>query len=90
LGYRVGDHATPEFPDAPEAGHEYSSLDAAMGFLRIKLAQGPQASAELLAEAEETEGLSVTTTQRAKKKLGVVSKRVGDAWTWALPAERLN
>ena len=59
-------------------------------FLRDMLADGPEAVADIRAQANEA-GLSWRTVERAKATLGVraaregeAGKRGGGAWVWAL------
>ena len=70
-------------------GHqEPSSLDAATGFLREVLTDGPLPSSEVKALAAD-EDITERTLKRAKKKLGIESKKKGfgpgSAVLWSLP-----
>jgi hypothetical protein len=62
-----------------------SCLAAAIQFLRRTLVGSPRAQTEI-EEMAKAEGISMSTLMRAKKDLGVRSKKVGNAWTWALPS----
>ena len=70
-------------------GHqEPSSLDAATGFLREVLTDGPLPSSEVKALAAD-EDITERTLKRAKKELGIESKKkgfgTGSAVLWSLP-----
>ena len=60
--------------------------DEAKGFLLGQLAQGPKKQTEIEEEAEQS-GLSKRTLARAKKDLGIKSKKLGkdEGWEWSLP-----
>jgi hypothetical protein len=60
----------------------------AKDWLRQRLAAGPVAASELVADAEE-QGISEVTLRRAKKSLRVSASKAGyqGKWTWELPAE---
>jgi serine/threonine-protein kinase len=62
----------------------------AMEFLREQLAFGPLPS-KAIKHAASSEGISPATLNRAKKRAGVVSRKLGNpgraqSWTWALRA----
>jgi len=63
-----------------------SALDAAGQFLRDRLAAGARLASELVAEAEAI-AISEKSLQRAKAKLGIVSRRSGKNWAWELPQD---
>lgn len=69
---------------APEVGKRTSALDEAVQFLREYLQNGPAASA--MAEKEATaRGIASKTLERAKRSLGVLSKKKGKKWFLSLP-----
>lgn len=59
------------------------ALDAAGAYLREALGAGPRLAAELIAEAAGRH-LSETSLRRAKAKLGIVARRAGKGWQWAV------
>ena len=62
-----------------------SKLSEAEALLRAELEDGPRPVSELRAAAWEL-GISITTLDRAKKKLGVRSVKLDlDRWVWELP-----
>lgn len=83
---------TPEATLAPVADtDEKSALDEAIEYLNETLSCGSVPSDELLKEAKRS-GISDRTLHRAKKTLGVVSRRIGGKdgkWQWELPEEML-
>jgi AAA domain len=61
-----------------------SKLSEAEALLRAELENGPRPVSELRAAALEL-GISITTLERAKKRLGVCSVKLDlDRWAWAL------
>jgi putative DNA primase/helicase len=61
-----------------------SPREEAMGWLTDLLTAGPIAATKVWAKAK-MERIAERTLKRAKKELGIVSERVGDAWAWRLP-----
>ena len=62
-----------------------SALDDAVGFLRDILSDGELPQKEIESGAQ-SEGFSFSTIKRAKKKLGVKSRKDGKGgWVWSLP-----
>jgi hypothetical protein len=61
-------------------------LDMAISFLQNALATGAKPAAGIQAKARE-HGISLTTLERAKYTLGVVSEKAGltDGWVWRMP-----
>jgi hypothetical protein len=57
-------------------------------FLKKRLADGP-AAARPVEEEADAELISERTLKRAKRKLGVVSEKIGEKWIWRLPVEDL-
>src|SRR5206468_2809215 len=74
----------PNPPRGPNGG----ALAEAQAFLREALADGPRAASDVEALARER-GLAIGTVRRAKKPLGVVTRKAGPAdggrWRWELP-----
>jgi putative DNA primase/helicase len=64
-------------------GEHHSELEEAADFLRDILADGPIPAVEIPRRVAET-GISMSTVNRAKQRAGVVSRREGTAWVWAL------
>jgi hypothetical protein len=76
---------------APADHEERSTLSEAQDFLREVLAAGPVPAAEVQAEAKDA-GISTRTLDRARRAIGVESKREGEpgkrgggTWRWSLP-----
>ena len=62
-----------------------SAREDAIEFLRDNLSNGPVAQKEMM-ERGEKDGHAKRTLDRAKKDLGVFSKKHGSVWFWCLPA----
>jgi hypothetical protein len=62
-----------------------SAREEAVEFLIEMLADGPKPALEVQAEAAKLR-ISSATLRRAKRDLGVVSKKEGDPWIWSLRA----
>ncbi len=73
---------------AAPKGSRPKKLDEAAAFLRELLRDGPKAQPWLKADAEKR-GLAWHTVERAKKQLGVVSRKPkgtpNSSWVWELP-----
>ena len=70
----------------PADSVQRSALSTAKAFLSKELAEGPVA-AEQVEKNSRAAGVSNRTLKRAKRALGVVSKKQGDgSWSWGLPA----
>lgn len=52
------------------------ALDLAMDFLRLELAHGPKPTRQVCAGAMEY-GIAIPTLERARKQIGIISRRVG-------------
>lgn len=63
-----------------------SALDEAIQFLRAFLKNGPEASTKVEKEAAARD-ISEKTLERARRSLGVVSKKKGKSWVLSLPDE---
>ena len=72
------------FKAAPEPPSPKKKIDRVQNFLRDLLRQGPVPSTEVL-KAAESAGFSEKTTNRAKKQLGIQSKKKNGQWYWSLP-----
>ena len=57
-----------------------------MAFLKKILADGAVPQTEIETAAEKA-GIKPKTLRNARYELGVVSRKVGRQWMWALPAE---
>ena len=66
-----------------------SAREDAADFLREALANGPRPEQAINAEAKKN-GHSERTLARAKKDVGVVSKKDGSRWHWSLPTVEKN
>lgn len=67
--------------DALEQPAPGVATDVAADWLRSKLASGPLAASDVLADAEAA-GIARRTLRRAKKRLGVRSVQTADGWRW--------
>lgn len=63
-----------------------SALDEAIQFLRVFLKNGPEATTKVEKEAAARD-ISEKTLERARRSLGVVSKKKGKSWVLSLPDE---
>ncbi len=63
-----------------------SALDEAIQFLRVFLKNGPEATTKVEKEAAARD-ISEKTLERARRSLGVVSKKKGKNWFLSLPDE---
>lgn len=70
-------------PSSPATTPSGGALDAAGTYLREALGAGSRLAAELIAEAAGRH-ISETSLRRAKAKLGIVARRAGKSWEWAL------
>ena len=69
----------------PSDSEQRSAMSEAKEFLSKELADGPVAAERAEKDAREA-GVSERTLKRAKRELGVVSKKEGDgSWSWVLP-----
>jgi hypothetical protein len=75
-----------ELLEAPVAhAEERSALEEAKEFLREALDGGREMVAAQMWEDAEAAGIAEATLKRAKRDLGVKSRKVGHMWTWRLP-----
>ena len=76
--------------DTPGCGrtneHGPSALDEAKGFLLGAL-EGKEVKVRELYERSDARGISRDALNRAKRTLGVRSRRNRDAWHWSMPAQ---
>jgi len=84
LGLQVTD-AGVIFCDAPEPPKRHSALDEAKEAIRDILESGPIPSGDVQNELD-ARGISRNTGNRAKRELGVVSRKEGKTWHWGLPS----
>ena len=72
-----------------ENGADRTAVAEAEQFLRDELADGITVAAKTIRTAARDAGISPRTLDRAKKRLGVISKKEGfgttGAWAWTLP-----
>ena len=84
LGLQINDRGVI-FCDAPEPPRMTSAIDEAKEALMSLLEGGAMAYGEI-EQALHGMGISIRTVKRAKKDLGVVSKKEPDGWYWSLPS----
>lgn len=65
-------------------GPSQDEREVAKQFLLDTLANGPKAAATLKSQAE-ARAISVTTLDRARKDLGIITAKEGKVWFWSLP-----
>lgn len=68
-----------------EEKDDKTELGLATSYLNRALADGQKASAATIMDDAKAIGLSESTIRRAKRELGVISKKEGDQWYWSLP-----
>jgi putative DNA primase/helicase len=76
--------------EAMQAAGNRTAKREAREFLLERLETGPVNSADIIEEAKQ-EGIAVKTLRRAKKELGVKSRRQGGTngtWFWELPSKK--
>jgi putative DNA primase/helicase len=77
--------------EAMAAAGGHTAKREAREFLLERLRDGPVKAEDIYEEAEHGEGISRRTLERAKKELGIKSRKppgkFDGAWTWELPAE---
>jgi putative DNA primase/helicase len=83
VGLTIGDLGL-SFGDAPEKPKEDTPVERAIDLLRVLLDDSPMRQPDIEDEAKGS-GISWASMRRAKKQLGVVSKRQPDGWYWSLP-----
>jgi len=73
--------------EAMAAAGGHTAKREARGFLLERLRSGPVKADDLIEEAKQGEGISEITLRRAKKELGIKSRKDGfdGAWMWELP-----
>jgi RecA-family ATPase len=69
---------------SPRDDHQPSALDVAIDFLRLNLKES-ELSAEWLQSEAATKSIALRTLDRAKDKIGIVVRKKGKRWFWALP-----
>jgi len=80
---------TADEMDAEHRGEKRDQFDEALQFLRAVLADGARPAADVIAQGEQA-GIGAATLRRAKKSLGIVSRKHGageHAWCWMLPGK---
>lgn len=83
-GFTKIDHDAFFAADAGKRGPEQDERAAAKAFLLEALADGPK-PAEPLKEEGKASGCSVSSLNRARHDLGVITTRKGTKWYWSLP-----
>lgn len=75
-----------EFGDAPELPKKETQADKARDLLLMLLSSQPASQDEVEAAARGS-GISMPTINRVKPKLGIVSRKIGNAWYWGLSSK---
>jgi hypothetical protein len=83
LGLRIANEGVL-FCDAPEPPARVSALEEAVEVLKSILADGPRSVQDIKDDLDDLD-IPWITAKRAKGKVGIVSRRVGNAWQWVLP-----
>lgn len=65
------------------------ALDNAVIFLTEELQGGPK-QATVIKNTARTKGIATRTIERAKKELGVLSKKTDEGWIWRLPSKSIS
>ena len=86
VGLTIGDRGI-QFGVAPEAPKKESAVNRAIDLLKALLEDCPRSAKEIEDEFKGA-GISESTMNRAKAKLGVISVRNKDGWSWGLPERR--
>ena len=60
-------------------------IDKAVDLLRALLQDEPMPADQVKSEFDGA-GISEATMKRAKERLGIISRKDKDGWTWSLPA----
>ena len=74
------------FCDAPQPPKKYSALDEAKDAIRSILGAGPLPAADVEDDLEGR-GIAERTAARAKRELGIISRKEGKTWYWGLPSQ---
>jgi archaellum biogenesis ATPase FlaH len=94
LAYRLDDgrveweagEVTVSIDNLSESTLDDGPKDEAKAWLLGQLEQGPVA-AKAIQKAAKDDSIGLTTLKRAKKELGVASKRIDGAWKWIPPPQ---
>ena len=81
------DLSAEQLCQGPEDMDSLTAREEAKEFLQELLADGPVAAPEVIDQAKEL-GIDKSTLDRAKKALGIRSRRQGLGWAWELPRPR--
>jgi putative DNA primase/helicase len=84
IGLKVDEDGV-QFGSVIEAPQAETILARAMELIPSLLAQRPMKSTQVQEECEQV-GIGWRTAKEAKKQLGIIAVRQGDAWFWSLPA----
>jgi hypothetical protein len=84
VGFWVTKEGEMRFGDAPEAPQKATALERAMEALKDLLNEGPVPADKALAHLKEAR-ISKRTAERAKARMGILSRSEGDHWLWELP-----
>jgi len=87
LGMTIDDSGAHFTNDAPETPHTETLQDKAADLLKSLLQRGPVAATKLQVEFNGA-GISWDAANRAKAKMGIVTRKDKDHWMWGLPTEK--
>lgn len=94
FGYRLDDGRFTWVGELSEEAieEEPGELERACAFLEDSLRDGPVSAVEMAAQAKDV-GIAKSTLNRAKKKVGIRSRKVTDSgrvaqWNWSLPGSK--
>jgi len=68
-------------------GYDGTSKDAAARWLQDRFADNPTWRVQEIRELGERAGFAIATLNRAKRDLGIASKKVSNYWTWTTKEE---
>ena len=84
MGMMIHDRGVTFTSNAPEKPRAKKKSDMARDFLRELLSDGPVEATKVEKDAKD-EKISMETVNKAKKDLGIGSRRNGKDWEWYLP-----
>ena len=87
IGVMIDNEIT--FTEAPETPRTETIGGRAIDLLLSLLQGGPQTADDIQREFDQA-GISLATMKRAKQKLGVISRKDAEGWSWALPAKDIK
>lgn len=84
IGLTIDDDGV-HFGAAPESPRDETMVDKAADLLLALLQAGPIRATQVYEEGKQA-SFSESAIRRAQKRLGVVARKTGNVWYWALPA----